>query len=158
MEIHDLLLQKETIEAIRIVKDNILKYESILDVPVTKEMISMASTSRQLYMDHLEQKREEEATLNVNKNESEKGFPQEQNIELQNIESALAQIQCGFKVADESVSEGNAELKALLLKNNKTRKELQKAQNKIEIGMKRRQELQNDEKKREKKKKKRIDK
>ena len=58
-------------------------------------------------------------------------------------------MQCGFKVADESVSEGNAELKALLLKNNKTRKELQKAQNKIEIGMKRRQELQD---------KKRIDK
>ena len=47
-------------------------------------------------------------------------------MELQHIESALAQIQCGFKVADESVSEGNAELKALLLKKNSTKKELQK--------------------------------
>ena len=54
---------------------------------------------------------------------------------LQNIESALAQIQCCFKVADESVSEGNAELKAPLLKKNNNRKELQKAQNKIEMGM-----------------------
>ena len=96
-------------------------------------------------MDHLEQKREEEATLNVNKNESEKGFPQEQNIELQNIESALAQIQCWFNVDDESVSEGNAELKACLLKKNSTRKEQQKAQNKIEMCMKHRQELQADE-------------
>ena len=98
LEIHGSPLKKETIEAIRTVKDSILRYESILDIPVTKEIISMVSTSRQLYMDHLEQKQKEEekakeeATLNVNKNESEKGFAQEQNIELQNIESALAQI------------------------------------------------------------------
>ena len=37
-------------------------------------------------------------------------------MELQHIESALAQIQCGFKVADESVSEGNAELKMKIVK------------------------------------------
>ena len=100
-------------------------------------MISMLSISRQLYMDHLEWnwKEEEKASSNVDKNESEKGFAQEQNIVLQNIESALAQIQCCFKVADESVSEGNAELKAPLLKKNNNRKELQKAQNKIEMGM-----------------------
>ena len=107
----------------------------------------MLSISRQLYMDHLERnwKEEEKASSNVDKNESEKGFAQEQNIVFQNIESALAQIQCGFKVADESVSEGNTELKALLLKKNSNRKELQKAQNKIEMGMKRRQELQANE-------------
>ena len=122
LEIHGSSLKKEIIEAIRIVKDNILKYQSILDIPVTKEMISIVSSSRQLYMDHLKQKRKEEekakeeATLDVYENESEKGFAQGQNIELQNIESALVQIQCGFKVADENVSEGNGELKALLLK------------------------------------------
>ena len=60
LEIHDSSLKKETIESIRIVKDSILKYESILDIPVTKEMISVVSTSRQLYMDHLEQMRKEE--------------------------------------------------------------------------------------------------
>ena len=60
LEIHDSSLKKEIIEVIRIVKDSFLKYESILDIPVTKEMISMVSTSRQLYMDHLEQKRKEE--------------------------------------------------------------------------------------------------
>ena len=102
----------------------------------------MVSTSRQLYMDHLEQKRKEEqkakeeGMLNVGKNEYEKGFAQEQNVELQNIELAVAQIQCGFKVAKESFLEGHAQLKALLLKENSTRKELQKSQNKIEIGMK----------------------
>ena len=142
LEIHGSSLKKETIKAIRIVKDSILKYESILDILVTKEMVSMIITSRQIYMGHLEQKPKEEEN---SKNESEKGFAQEQNIELQNIELALAQIQCGFKVADESVSEGNAELKALLLKNNNTMKELQKAQNNIEMGMKCRQELQADE-------------
>ena len=102
----------------------------------------MVSTSRQLYMDHLKQKRKEEekakeeGMLNVGKNEYEKGFAQEQNVELQNIELAVAQIECGFKVAKESFLEGHAQLKALLLKENSTRKELQKSQNKIEIGMK----------------------
>ena len=67
-----------------------------------------------------------EATLNVEKNESGKGFAQDQNIELQIVEPASAKIQFGFKVADESVSEGNAELKALLLKKNSTRKEVKK--------------------------------
>ena len=54
-------------------------------------MISMVSTSRQLFMDHLEQKWKEEekakAMLNIDKSESEKRFVQEQNIELENIES-----------------------------------------------------------------------
>ena len=51
-------------------------------------MISMVSTSRQLCKDHLELKRKEEekakeeATLNVDKNESGKGFAQKQNVEL----------------------------------------------------------------------------
>ena len=105
LEIHGSSLKKETNKAIRIVKDSILKYESILDISVTNEMISiMVNTPRQLYMYHLEQKQKEEekgkegAMLNVDKNESEKGFAQEQNTELQNIESALAQIQCGFKM------------------------------------------------------------
>ena len=133
MEIHGSSLKKETVEAIRIVKDSILKYGSILDIPVTKEMAVMGNTSRQLYMNRLHQKRKkeekakEEATLNVGKNESEKCFAQEQNIEFQNIESTLVHIHCGFKAADESVLEGNAELKDILLKENSTRKELQKA-------------------------------
>ena len=99
-------------------------------------------------MDHLEQKRKEEekakkeATLNYGKNESAKGFALGQNIELQSIEPALPKIQCGIKVSEESVSEGKAELKALLLKSNSTSKELQKPKDKIEVAMKCRQELQ----------------
>ena len=51
----------------------------------------MVSTSRQLFMDHLEQKWKKEekakAMLNIDKNELEKSFAQGQNIELKNIES-----------------------------------------------------------------------
>ena len=86
MEIHGYLQKKETIKAIRILKDSILKYESILDTSLAKEIISMVSTSRQLYKDYLEQMWKEKAILNVDKNESEKGFAQEQNIELQDNE------------------------------------------------------------------------
>ena len=74
LEIHGSSLKKETIEAIRIV--TVFSNESVLDIPATKEMISMVSTSRQLCMEHLEQKRKEEekakeeATLVIDKNES----------------------------------------------------------------------------------------
>ena len=60
LEIHGSSPKEETIEAIGIFKDSILKYESILDIPRTKEMISMVSNSRQFYMDHLEQMQKEE--------------------------------------------------------------------------------------------------
>ena len=36
LEIHGSSLKKETTERIRIVKDSILNYESILDIPVTR--------------------------------------------------------------------------------------------------------------------------
>ena len=36
LEIHRSSLKKETTERIRIVKDSILNYESILDIPVTR--------------------------------------------------------------------------------------------------------------------------
>ena len=60
LEIHGSSPKEETIEAIGIFKDSILKYESILDIPGTKEMISVVSNSRQFYMDHLEQMQKEE--------------------------------------------------------------------------------------------------
>ena len=49
-------------------------------------------------------------------------------------------------VADESASEGNAELKAPFLKKNSTRKELEKTQNTIEMRIKHRYKSQADEK------------
>ena len=54
----------------------------------------------------------------------------------------VLQVKDGVSVADELVVEGNNDLKQCLLQKNSTKKELQRAQCKIETGMKRRQELE----------------
>jgi hypothetical protein len=51
------------------------------------------------------------------------------------------QVEEELAVANDIVREGNEELKNCLLQKNSTRKELQKAQCKIETGVKRRLEL-----------------
>ena len=66
--------------------------------------------------------------------------------QLQNVTNFLFicefQITDSLVIADELVVEGNKELKKCLLQKTSTRTELQRAQSKIESGMKRRQELQ----------------
>lgn len=56
-------------------------------------------------------------------------------------------------MADELALEGNNELRKLLLQKSSTRSDLQRAQSKIEIGMKRRQELEDEKAILEKRKK-----
>ena len=59
--------------------------------------------------------------------------------EQRTIESALDQLTDGFTVADDLVQEGNDELKKCLLQKNSSKSALQRAQSKIETGMKWRQ-------------------
>ena len=46
LDIHGQSLKEDTIEAIRVVKDAILRYPSLLDIPITKEMIKTTIPSR----------------------------------------------------------------------------------------------------------------
>ena len=46
-DIHEHFLKEDTIEALRVVKDAILCYPTLLDIPVTKEMLQNVKTSRQ---------------------------------------------------------------------------------------------------------------
>ena len=49
-------MKEDTIEALRVVKDAILRYPSVLDIPVTKEMLQNVKASRQRYQVDLEAK------------------------------------------------------------------------------------------------------
>ena len=57
LDIHGHSLKEDTIEALRVVKDEILRYPSLLDIPVTKEMLQNIKASRQRYQADLEAKR-----------------------------------------------------------------------------------------------------
>ena len=61
------------------------------------------------------------------------------------VKTALSQIENGICIAEESIDEENREFKELLSKKNATRKDLQRAQSKIEMGIKRRAELLTEE-------------
>ena len=66
--------------------------------------------------------------------------------ELSVLRASLGQLQNSLTVADDSVKEDNGQLKQLLTLKNCTKKELQKAQSKIEMGLKRRAEVEMDQK------------
>ena len=59
--------------------------------------------------------------------------------------ASLEQLQNSLTVADDSVKEGNEQLKQLLTQKKSTKKDLQRAQSKIEMGLKRRAELEEDQ-------------
>ena len=59
--------------------------------------------------------------------------------------ASLEQLQNSLTVADDSVKEGNEQVKPLLTQKNCTKKDLQRAQSKMEMGLKRRAELEEDQ-------------
>ena len=65
LDIHGYSLGESTIEALRFVKDVILKHSSILDIPITRSLLDNVKDSRKRYMADLEAQRaiekEEEA-------------------------------------------------------------------------------------------------
>ena len=75
------------------------------------------------------------------KKDEEKEIKEKVQQELQELHSKVCQISDGLAVAEDIVKEGNDELKNCLFQKTSTWKELQRAQSKIETGMKRRLEL-----------------
>ena len=154
LDVHGNSLKADTIEALRVVKDAILRYPSICDIPITREMLKFVKSSRQRYQADLEAKRllaqkeelKKKEEKQKQKEEEEQAALRKQNEkEVETIKAALLQIKNGLSVADESVEEGNKNFKDLLSKKNSTRKDLQRAQSKIEMGLKRRAELSAEE-------------
>ena len=70
------------------------------------------------------------------KKDEEKESKDKVQQELQELHSKVRQISDGLAVADDIVKEGNNELKNCLLQKTSTQKELQRAQSKIETGIK----------------------
>ena len=150
ISIHGNSIEAGTIESLRMVKDTILSFGSIFDVPITRNLLDSVKQSYQRYNLDLEAKRKikeaEEAAQRKALESQEKVEDDSLEKERSSVRSAICQIEDGLSVADDIAAEGNEELKNCLLKKNSTRKDLQRAQSKIETGMKRRQELSEQQK------------
>ena len=66
-QIEEVNLQHKSIEAQRVICDEVDYGEGILNVPLTKELFVSVSTSRQKYQQNLKEKREEKVTANKRK-------------------------------------------------------------------------------------------
>ena len=125
LDIHGYSLGESTIEALRFVKDAILKHSSILDIPITRSLLDNVKDSRKRYMADLEAQRatekEEEAKRKELEAKKKDGNMKSQEISIKQLKQLLTQKNC-------------------------TKKDLQRAQSKIEMGLKRRAELEEDQK------------
>ena len=113
------------------------------DVPITKGLLESVKLDKQRYNQNKRKLKEVEVEQlqMLAKMDKEKEIKEKVQQELQELHSKVRQISDGLAVADYVVKEGNDELKNCLLQKASTLKELQRAQSKIETGMKKRQEL-----------------
>ena len=144
LDVHGHSLGESTIEALRFVKDALLQYSSILDIPITRSLLDNVKDARRRYVADLEsaKKIEQEEEARKKKLEAQNKVEAEKSQELSVVRASLHQLQNSLAVADDSVKEGNDQLKQLLSQKNCTKQLLQRAQSKIEMGLKRRAELE----------------
>ena len=144
LDVHGHSLGESTIEALRFVKDALLQYSSILDIPITRSLLDNVKDARRQYVADLEsaKKIEQEEEARKKKLEAQNKVEAEKSQELSVVRASLQQLQSSLAVADDSVKEGNDQLKQLLSQKNCTKQLLQRAQSKIEMGLKRRAELE----------------
>ena len=124
LDIHGYSLGESTIEALQFVKDAILKHSSILGIPITRSQLDNVKDSRKRYMAALEVQRAIEKEDEAKRKELE-AKKKDENVKCQEISAltaSLEQLQNGLTVADDSVKEGNEQLKQLLTQKNCTKK------------------------------------
>ena len=102
--------------------------------------------ARTRYWAYLEstKKIEQEEAARKRELDAQEKVEREKREELFVVRVSLQQLQNSLAVADDSVKEGNDQLKELLSQKNCTNHQLQRAQGKIEMDLKRREEFEAD--------------
>ena len=158
LNIHGYSLGEDTIIAVRIVKDYIIKCGGSEKVPVTNALLKSCKQARKKYHTDLEEKRrqaekeesarkaavEAAAALEANK-ESER----KKEDDVKKIAKEIKILESGMNIAEQSIAEANKALsevisKSVTLSKTKLVDEMMKAQSKIEMGMKRKEQLSKD--------------
>lgn len=152
LNIHGYSTKEETIEAVRLVKDFIIQRGGIDKVKVTKEMMKSCEKARARYVAFLEQKKKLEEQIKVDREKQE--AVKKAKDAVSDIDNDISFVKRGIEVAEKSIEEGNLELGVVMKRKSLNRDKLVCCQSKIDMGLKRKAELQDDLKKLEEKKKK----
>ena len=158
LNIHGYSLGEDTIVAIRMIKDYIIKCGGSEKVPVSNALLKSCKQARNRYHADLEEKRqlalkEEGARKAAAEAAAAKDAVQEaekkKEKKMKKIKKEIETLESGMKVAELTITEGNQELSGVLTKSQKLSKsqlveKMTTAQAKIGMGVKRKNELQKD--------------
>ena len=141
LKIHGLTTSESTIEALRIVKDFLIRKGDIEKVSISKILIKNSQNSDALYKARLaeENRQKQEAAENAKRVEEDN----QNATEIEEIDNDILMIKNGIKIAEKSIKKGNLELENQLKQSNLNRDALASAHNKISMCVKRKNELEN---------------
>ena len=137
------------------VKDFVIKCDGSEKVILTKGLMSSCRKAHNRYTIYLDEQKElARKEMEANKLEAaaavaleaKKDAEKRKDEKLTEINRKINSLESGITVAEESISEANQELSNMLTKSGKLSKsklleEVTKAQSKVEMGLKRKQEL-----------------
>lgn len=139
LDIHGSSLKEETLEAIRLVKDFLIKCGDIENVNIDLGLLKSCKNARAHYQAYLDRKKEEEQAIrNLEKEKEDKKKSQSERDQLEREKAIILK---GIEIAEKSVIHGNSEMEHLLALQRMDREKLIGAQSKISMGVKRKSEL-----------------
>ena len=155
LKIHGFSLAEDTLVAVRFVKDYVIKCSGSEKVILTKGLMNSCMKARNrygIYQDEqkeLKRKEEEaneaaaEAAVAL---EAKKSADKKKEEKLQKINQQISILKSGISVAEQSISDANQELSSMITDASKLSKtklisEVTKSQSKVDMGLKRKQEL-----------------
>ena len=146
LDVHGSSLKEKTIEALRLVKDYLVKSKGCLNVTITKQMMSSLKSAYAKYKLDLEAEKEMECKQREAQiKEKEKAAQQvPDNANKKKLEEIAEEIKFKRKsinIAETTIEEDNKEVQQCLLKKNLSKDALQLAHSKIEMGIKRKKEI-----------------
>jgi len=135
LNVHGFSIKEDTLEAIRIVKDFIVRSDGVLNIEMTKDLFEHCKASYTRYQCYLEENRK-----NKEEEESHKKalILEESKAQLNREKQVLLK---SIKVAESCIDEGNAELEILTKAKIIDLNKLISSQTKISMGLKRKAEL-----------------
>ena len=129
---------KETIVALRFIKDELIHRGGPLKIPLTKELLKSRRNARSSYFALMKHKQKEQDEA-LKEKEKEKASKREV---LDQLKRQLDSVNTGISVALKAVEDGNMEMGEEMQKKKVDMDKLKLSQSKVAMGMKRKSELE----------------
>ena len=151
LQIHGSKIEEDTIVALRMVKDHILKCKGIMNVHISQDLLNSINFAYQRYHAHLEAKEEDDKRQKEEKQRKEmeaaeakkkSGKKEKLQKEVDQHKNDLVMLQAGIKIAEEVLEEGNDDLEKYCQGKTVDVKKVKRCQVKISMALKRKTELE----------------